>query len=43
MLEISTDHALVEFCTCTGELVERAATDDPAVIVYLQTAQLDPD
>ena len=43
IVDISTDHAVVEFRTCTGELVERAASDDQAVIDYLRTAQPDQD
>ena len=43
VLEISSDHAVVEFCSCTGELVVRAATDDAGVIGYLQTARPDQD
>jgi hypothetical protein len=43
VVEISSDHAVVDFRTCTGELVERAATDDSEVISYLRTAQLAQD
>lgn len=38
VLEISADSAIVEMCACTGEAMERAQTDDPAVIDYLRTA-----
>jgi hypothetical protein len=41
VIDIATDRAVVEFCTCTGELVERASSDDAAVIGYLRTAQPD--
>lgn len=36
VVEISDRHATVDFCTCTGELVERAASDDLSVIEYLR-------
>ncbi|MDQ6776114.1 MAG: hypothetical protein M3071_07845 [Actinomycetota bacterium] len=38
VVDISVGHAVVDFCTCAGMLVERLQTDDPAVIDYLRTA-----
>jgi hypothetical protein len=38
VVEISSGHVVVDFCTCTGTLVERLKSDDPAVIRYLNTA-----
>jgi hypothetical protein len=38
VLDLSSRRAVVAFCACTGELVERSATEDPAVIEYLRTA-----
>jgi hypothetical protein len=41
VVAISEVTAEVEFCTCTGEAVERRQTGDPDVIRYLRTASLD--
>jgi hypothetical protein len=41
VVDISDASAEVEFCTCTGEAVERRRTGDPTVIRYLRTAQID--
>jgi hypothetical protein len=38
VVEISSEHVVVDFCTCTGVLVERLQSDDPAMIRYLQAA-----
>jgi DNA-binding ferritin-like protein len=35
--------SVVELQQCTGELVERLESDDPAVIAYLQGAESDLD
>ena len=43
VVAISNEHAVVDLCACTGELVERRRSDDPAVIEYLGTAQCDLD
>jgi hypothetical protein len=43
VVDLSLDHAVVDLCACTGELVERAVCDDAAVIMYLRTAQTDQD
>jgi anti-sigma-K factor RskA len=40
---VSNAHAVVDLCACTGELVERRQSDDPAVINYLGTARSDLD
>ncbi len=38
VVELSDHHAVVDLCSCTGELMERCSTDDPAVLSRLQTA-----
>ena len=38
VIELDGEHAVVELCQCTGELVERRETTDRAVIEYLRTA-----
>jgi len=37
VVDISSEHALVDMCACTGEPMERVASADPAVIAYLRT------
>lgn len=39
VVDISREHAVVDLCSCTGEAVDRVASDDPAVIGYLRTAR----
>lgn len=39
VLDISSEHAVVDMCACTGEPMERVESDDPAVIGYLRTAR----
>jgi hypothetical protein len=39
VVHLSCDRAVVEFCACTGELVERLESRDPAVIERLRAAQ----
>jgi hypothetical protein len=41
-VDLSGESAVVDLCTCTGELVERLESDDAAVIRYLRSAQSDP-
>lgn len=41
LAELGQDHAIVELCECTGELVERLRSDDPTVIEYVR--QNEPD
>ena len=36
------DHAVIELCTCTGELVERHESGDRQVIDYVIAAQDPP-
>ena len=43
IVELSSERAVVDLCTCTGEPVERWESDDPTLIRYLRTAQPDPD
>jgi hypothetical protein len=37
IVSISNERAVVDFCTYTGEPMERLESDDPAVIAYLRT------
>jgi hypothetical protein len=39
--DLSGERAVVDLCTCTGELVERLESDDPALIRYLRSAPSD--
>lgn len=41
LVESATDHATVDMCSCTGELVERRRTEDPNVIEYVRAAARD--
>jgi|BarGraIncu00222A_1022003.scaffolds.fasta_scaffold32292_2 hypothetical protein len=41
VVELSSDHAVVDLCACTGELVESAECSDAAVIEYLRSAATD--
>lgn len=43
VVEISREHAVVDMCTCTGELMARVESGDRAVISYLRTAHLELD
>jgi hypothetical protein len=43
IVDLSSERAVVDLCTCTGELVERLESEDPALISYVRTAQHDPD
>ena len=43
IVDLSSQSAVVDLCTCTGELVERLKSDDPTVIRYLRCARSDPD
>jgi hypothetical protein len=38
VVDISSEHAVVDMCACTGAPMERVESDDPAVIGYLRTA-----
>jgi hypothetical protein len=42
IVDLSGERAVVDLCTCTGELVERLQSDDPALIRYLRSAPSDP-
>jgi hypothetical protein len=35
VVHLSEEHAVVDLRACTGELVERRESDDPALIRYL--------
>ena len=41
IVDLSGERAVVDLCTCTGELVERLESDDPALIRYLRSAPSD--
>jgi hypothetical protein len=43
VVTLSPSHAVVDLCACTGEAMERAQSDDPAVIEYLTAARSDLD
>jgi hypothetical protein len=43
IVDLSGEGAVVDLCSCTGELVERLESDDPALIRYLRSAQSDAD
>ena len=43
IVDLSGQSAVADLCTCTGELVERLQSDDPALIRYLRSAQSEPD
>jgi hypothetical protein len=43
IVDLSGESAVVDLCTCTGELVERLQSDDPALIRYLRSAQSELD
>jgi hypothetical protein len=38
VVDISSEHAVVDMCACTSEPMERVESDDLAVIGYLRTA-----
>jgi hypothetical protein len=38
VVDITSQRVVVDLCACAGEPVERAQSDDPAVIGYLRTA-----
>jgi hypothetical protein len=37
LVEMSDEHAIVDLCQCTGELVEQRGSSDPLVMAYLHT------
>ena len=37
--EVTDERATIDFYTCMGEFVERAATADPGVIEYVRAAR----
>jgi hypothetical protein len=41
--DISSEHAVVDMRTCTGERMKRVESDDPAVIGHLRTAHPELD
>ena len=43
MLHLGEHRTVVELQQCTGELVERLESDDPAVIAYLEGVESDLD
>ena len=38
VVELSDDRALLDMCACTGQLVERRASEDLALIDYVRGA-----
>ncbi len=36
-VELDDDHAVVDLCTCSGELMERVRSDSPEVIEYVRS------
>jgi hypothetical protein len=43
VVELAPDHAVIDMCACTGELVERAESDDAVLIAYLRRERDDSD
>jgi hypothetical protein len=41
VVELSDERAVLDMCACTGQLVERRASGDRAVIDYLRAAAAD--
>ncbi len=41
-VEICTDRAVVDLCSCTGELMERVESDDPEFVEFVR-ARSDED
>ena len=35
-VELTDDHAAVDLCACTGELMERVESDDPDLIAFVR-------
>jgi hypothetical protein len=35
-VELTDDHAVVDLCACTGELMERVESDDPDLIAFVR-------
>jgi hypothetical protein len=40
-VELSDDRALLDMCACTGQVVERRASEDRALIDYVRVAEAD--
>jgi hypothetical protein len=43
VVDVTNQRVIVDLCACTGELVERRQSNDPAVIGYLRSARSDLD
>ena len=41
VVHLSDERAVVDLCTCTGELVERRESDDPSLIDYVRFRRAD--
>ncbi|HTU97436.1 MAG TPA: hypothetical protein VMF14_16435 [Solirubrobacteraceae bacterium] len=41
IVELSDERVLLDMCACTGQLVERRASADPALIDYVRAAGAD--
>ncbi|HWC87952.1 MAG TPA: hypothetical protein VG388_15570 [Solirubrobacteraceae bacterium] len=42
VVDITSDHVVVDLCACTGEPVERVESGEPAVISYVRMRDQDP-
>ena len=42
VVELSDERAVLDMCACTGQLVERRDSDDPALIDYVRAERADP-
>jgi hypothetical protein len=43
VVELSDDRALLDMCACTGQLVERRASGDRALIDYVRSTRAESD
>jgi hypothetical protein len=41
-VRVGDDRAVVDLCTCSGELVERRESEDPEVVAYVRRCQFGP-
>jgi hypothetical protein len=43
VVELTAEHAVIDLCTCHGELAERRQSGSPQLLAYLQQARSDLD
>jgi hypothetical protein len=43
VVDLTDQRAVVDLCTCTGEIVERLESDDPALVRYVRAAHRELD